>query len=99
MNIALALGCGVGLGFFLGCLFARLDQGKMFGLVSQTSDSLVRSALFPGVPKEVFDSPRVQEPAEDMYETATGRDEAVPRDQGWLYSEDPPWDVDRADAS
>lgn len=88
MNIALALGAGIGIGFCLGLLFSRTDTKRMFELVTVTSDSLVRSALFPGLPKEAFEPPKDPEPAEAMYETEN--EEAQMPD--WLRS-DAPWDM------
>lgn len=90
MEVALALGAGIGIGFLLGCLFSRLDQKQMFALVTATSDSLVRSALFPGLPKEAFEPPKEPEPAEALYETENGSEEAeMPN---WMRS-DKAWDM------
>ena len=88
MEVALALGAGIGIGFLLGCLFSRLNTKQMFDLVTVTSDSLVRSALFPGLPKEAFEPPKDPEPAEALYETES--EEAQMPD--WLRS-DAPWDM------
>lgn len=88
MNVALGVAAGIGIGFILGCLFSRLSEKQMFQLVTQTSDSLVRSALFPGLPKEAFEPSKDPEPAENMYET-----EAEDRMPAWLRSDQGPWDM------
>lgn len=91
---SLAFLAGIGVGIVGGIWFSRTERDKSFELVTRTSDALVRSALFPGLPKEVF-TETVTEPAEEMFRT-TEADE--PAGLGWLEEEGPLWG-EKVDAS
>lgn len=63
---------------------------QMLGMVTKTSDSLVRSALFPGVPQEVFEQvsapEAVVQETEAMYET-----EGDAKEPDWMADDGPLW--------
>lgn len=95
MTLGFAVLAGIGIGFCLGILFSRWDQGKLFELVTHTSDALVKSALFPGLGSEMFrgDTPALEQPEEAMYRTADADDhDTWPlKEQDWLNDDGPLW--------
>ena len=91
--VAFAFIAGLGAGTLGGIWFSRTERDKSFELITRTSDSLVRSALFPGLPQEAFE-PQLPEPAEEMYRTQEAEELKGP---AWLEEEGPLWA--EADAS
>lgn len=91
--IPLALLAGAGLGFGLGILFARMDQSKVFDLMTSTVDRLTTSALFPGLKGVVGPSPETS--AEGMFDDLGIDTERIPaflkdeEDEPWDYSGEP----------
>lgn len=91
--VTFAFLAGIGVGIVGGIWFSRTERDKSFDLITKTSDSLLKSALFPGLSQEVFES--VPEPAEEMFRT-TEADE--PSGPSWLEDEGPLW-PEKVDAS